>query len=224
MLKYNGKVLKYSRKSSTDIKKAFIQNLPNRREFIDMGERKVIADAIGKREPVKFLPNDIVELAQRENNRLTQKLVLFGVLSNGLKACAVIGNMDLYFDVLVPMDVTPERFIGILHSHLSEAGLYPVTKRTEVLEFFPAKLYHEYKKKYVRLYFTTLAQRRKSINHLWEQPIDYIPDKTSNVVSINVETANDDLSCLWRFYARNNGIPLCDWCVISNYKLDDDQI
>jgi DNA polymerase elongation subunit (family B) len=219
---HHGKIIKYSRSGTTEERQAALRALPNRKEFLHEGHTRFLRNSLKKGAPVYFLPNDLVEQHYKTPNgyggtSLKYKLILFGVLFNGSKAALIIEGIDLFFDVKVPDGVPKESFGSDVQNLLKANGCFPT--RYGFTSKLPFEGFQKSKSDYVRLHFNTSWQRTRSIKYLRDNPYVYSTN-TGTRMTVNLETASDDLSSHYRKVAREYKIDLCDWNQVSEYKID----
>lgn len=172
--------------------------------------------------PVFFMPSDIEETNDYSDGAPEYVIRAFGALMDGSKAEVVITGVDVFFDVPVPerppaaallsgkaaarleaLDPLAARlagFDGQLREVLAAAGAAGC--RIADVTAFPARGYHAAPKPYKRIRTATLQQRKKAI---------------AAVHAADLETASDDRSCYYRKAAREGGLPLSDWAILSKY-------
>ena len=105
-----------------------IEGLPRRTDFISDKSRTAVADYLRRRVPIPFRPADVQTTQENGEYRVQ----LFGVLVNGEKACVVLEDLPVFFDVWVPRDWVREASVPI-------EGAPPGAPRndTDVLEDLP---------------------------------------------------------------------------------------
>jgi DNA polymerase elongation subunit (family B) len=172
--------------------------------------------------PVFFMPSDIEETNDYSDGAPEYVIRAFGALMDGSKAEVVITGVDVFFDVPVPerppaaallsgkaaarleaLDPLAARLAGFdsqLREVLAAAGAAGC--RIADVTAFPARGYHAAPKPYKRVRTATLQQRKKAI---------------AAVHAADLETASDDRSCYYRKAAREGGLPLSDWAILSQY-------
>jgi DNA polymerase elongation subunit (family B) len=188
---------------------------------------EVVRNNLDSGKSVFFMPTDVEETNEYSNGYPVYTLRLFGVLMNGAKAEVTVTGIDMYFDVRVPERLPaklaretpgkqraarpapaerPERSAGdIFDAHLrrvlADANVSGV--RIESIEAFPIRGYNTEPKPYKRIHLSNLQQRKKAI---------------AAVRAADLETASDDRSSYYRKVAREYGLPLCEWAILSNYE------
>ncbi len=232
---YHGKILQYRDTFGADQKANFLKSLPRRSDFIDPIEHEKIVQIVKTKQPLLFLPNDIIDQHIKTPEGIRYRPIMTGVLRDGTKAAVVLRDQKPWFDVRVPDTADTWSFANTIKETLKQAECW--TSGVETVQMYPGKMFHEKPRDYLRISFNTLFQRKKAITAL-----RYDPAK-SNVIhfqfkrhlgvggdSLNrpdgpaLETANDDMSCYYRKIARDNKIQLAGWNQITNYEIDRSEL
>ena len=181
---------------------------------------KEIRDTLAKQGPIDFMPHDIVEQADYDKGTPIYKLHLFGPLKDGSKAHVIVDNVDVFFDVRVPVqakkesppakgketkqpkreDKHVEQFTHHLRKICEDARASPV--KIEAIKCFPIRGYYKEKQNYRRLYFNNIQNRKDAI---------------TAIRAHSYETARDDRSCYYRMVSREIGVPLAGWVILNQY-------
>jgi DNA polymerase elongation subunit (family B) len=228
---YHGKVFQYRDSFTADQKNAFLSALPKRADFLDPVLHNALIQDVRKKNPILFLPNDIIDQHVKTEKGMRYKPILVGVLRDGTKAAVVIDDISPSFDVRVPDTADIWSFTNSVKEHLKSNNVYYTS--VENVQHFPGKLFHEKPCDYLRIFFNTLFQRKKALNAL------RYDSENSNIIgfqfkkhfgsggdSLNrpdgpkIETVNDDTSCYYRKIARENKIKLAGWNQIQNYVVE----
>jgi DNA polymerase elongation subunit (family B) len=229
--RYHGRIIEFKENFSTAEKQAFLKSLPQRSDFIDPVEHAAVIEEFKANRPVLFKPNDIYEGHFKTENRLEYKPILFGVLRDGSKAAIVLTDVDVSFEIQVPLDAEVWSFTDVIRGLLAEAGVY--SKEITATKHLPGKLFHEEEIDYIKVSFYTTFQRRKALDC-----VRYKSDGTSTALtykrkskfgggtavingpnSPRIATCNDDETCYYRKIARENKIQLCGWNWIRQYRI-----
>jgi len=186
--------------------------IPSRLDFVlqsDDGrnEHLKILQQIQKNVRVLFHPWDIHESIHYErrpgesfgHTPQRYQLNLLGNLSDGSSARVIINDVPVYFGMWCPDDGDAGQWVLSVTSLLQEHGL----ERYELGEGFPLRGYRETPRKFVKLFFSNLKQRREAIN---------------TVRNRKLETFSDDRSNYFRLFARENFLPLCAWLKLARYE------
>ena len=169
-----------------------IPGLPCRADFISRIE------SIDARDDLKFMPTDVSDDIIYGGGA-QYVLKIYGTLEDGSKAEVMI-PMKPFFHVRAPPGETERDFDARLSIALEllESTKIKVTKETA----FPAFGFNEAPVAFRRITAPTSAIRKKALELLQES---------------GFETASDDRSSYYRKAAREMGLPLSSWAVISNY-------
>lgn len=171
-----------------------ILGLPNRQQFIDPNLRP--DDSI-----LYFMPNDIEEINEYKYGMPKYVLRIYGILPSGDKAEVQITDIPVYFDTLAS---NAEEIISDYFDSIQE---YDSPYRVREVQAYPCRGFNIEKKTFKRI-FTDTTKIRKAL-------IEYFNEK-------GIETASNDRSSYYRKAARENGLPLSDWAIISNYQIEVD--
>lgn len=203
----------------------WIDGVPTRDDIVAEQDTGGINEALRRHmdtgKPIFFMPNDLEETNEYTDGYPVYVLKLYGPLMNGAKAEVTVTGIDVFFDVRVPDrpptsamlskagkaklgSLEPSR-VAVFDAHLrqvlSEAGV--TAARIDSIEAYPIRGYHTEPKPYKRVFLHNLQQRKKAI---------------AAVRAAGHETASDDRSSYYRKAAREGGIPLSDWAILSNYE------
>lgn len=154
--------------------------------------------------PVFFMPNDIEETTEYVGGQPQYLLRIFGVLMDGSKASVALAGINVFFDVQVPAASARAAHFGpYLISLLADADAHPT--HTEIVEAYPERGYHITPLRFVRVYLATMHLRKKAI----------MAARSAGLI-----TKSDDRSCYYRKVARELGLPLSAWAVLSDYEYE----
>jgi DNA polymerase elongation subunit (family B) len=175
--------------------------MPFRRDIVDPKLRATINGCIKDKLPMWFNVTSIHE--GRGYNGY--KLLLFGNMPCGRKACVNITGIDIFADVQVPDSENPASFTSRLKTMFGNLQDVDVT-RFEVVELFPLMGFNPHKKKYVRIHVTSLKARETIIKDLFDKKF---------------LTANDAIgpNAYYRTVARSNGIATGSWNRFVDYTV-----
>lgn len=205
--KYTNKILYYEESNE------FLLNLPRRVDFIDKDEHKKLLNNIKNGTDIFFLINDICEMHIKENNRLVYKLCLIGILIDGSKACVILNNIKLFFDIRIPETINALEFQTYIEIVFKNNNLY--YDSFEIIKKFPFKYFQENSSNYLRVYFNTLHARNNSLKFILNNDFEH-----EKIGRTRLETASNDLSCYYRKVAREYKIKLCSWNIITDYEIN----
>lgn len=195
MVKHNlhGKYIEFKNINS-------LENIIKSREeiFLDDDEVETIYEKyVNKNKPLPVLFNDTYEsVSFRDYN-----LFVFGITPDGSKTTIKITGIKPYVEIYYEENLTvvenKRRVKKILKSNDISYEKMTITKGKDLM------YYSEEEKKYIKIYFNTVKNRKDFINYCCENLI---------------KTFNNELSCYYRLVARQYKFNLSSWNVISNYK------
>jgi DNA polymerase elongation subunit (family B) len=185
----------------------WIEGVPTRDDIVvecdTNGISKTIRHNLDDGKPVFFMPTDIEEPNEYAGGFPIYVMKLHGVLMNGAKAEVTITGVDVFFDVRTPQDGrrSESAFDAYLRRVLIDAGV--ASPKVETVSAFPINGYHVESKPYKRIHLNNLQQRKKAI---------------AAVRAVGLQTASDDRSSYYRKAAREYGLPLSEWAILSDYE------
>jgi DNA polymerase elongation subunit (family B) len=198
--------------------------LPNRHELFSMINKPAqdeTKEAIAKREPLLFMPNDIQEPNVYDYGLNVYKPYLIGILPCGTKTTIILENVPVYFDIKLPdyptlMATEPllasrknDAFIDLVKAGAVEQGIK--IRDSNVIQLLPSRGFHLTTHPYLRLFFSDLQSRMKA----YEMVKKLAPD---------AETASDDKTSFGRvsyfaMVAREYKFNTADWNQITRYSV-----
>ena len=144
-----------------------------------------------------FMPNDIIDTIGRDGKYV---MIIYGILPDGTKTELTITDIRVFFDIMVPRDKTANAFNSLLTGILMMDAPDSII---ESIEAYPLKGYNETKIPYKRIYNKNLENRKKAMDI---------------VLAAGFQTASDDNKrYYYRKVARETGLLLSDWMIISSY-------
>jgi hypothetical protein len=165
-----------------------------------LGLTAILADALSGCQEIPFMAIDNEGSSEKINGKYCYVLRLYGTLINSQKAVVTLLGIWVFFNVLVPDGKSPDdcktKIRGILSGSKME------TLKIEHIKAFPFHSYHTEKKTYLRIYMSSTGKRKTAMKAIQNN---------------NYETASDDLYSFHRKVARENGIQLSGWSILSNY-------
>ncbi len=178
-----------------------ISILPTREDFIDKKMATAIAGRLKKREPVCFMPNDVVEPPAFVKDYFIH---IYGVLLCGTKVCVKLTNIPIYVDVCIQ-----EPTVGSTGTTLEKiksiiAANDVAIKSAQVIDMMPLHAFHEKPVQYVRVFLYSITGRKKTIEHLG---------------SLNYKLATDDTSKYFNVIARTHSFKTAGWNRLQNYTV-----
>ncbi|RIB21396.1 hypothetical protein C2G38_2176725 [Gigaspora rosea] len=181
----------------------YLIGIPTHNDIVtedDKGLTAILEDALSKRQDIPFMAVDVEESTEFINGQAWYILCLYGPLINGQKAVVSITGIQVFFNILVPEDLSSDLFKTKIRAILSG-----ITKwfRVEHIKAYPFRGYYPDKKLYLRIYTTNTKQRKFAMKAIQEKK--YI-------------TASDDQSTYYRKVAHEYGIQLSGWSTLRNYK------
>jgi DNA polymerase elongation subunit (family B) len=180
-----------------------------------------VARTIEQSKSLLFMPNDIVEHRRYEGDTSYYEIHMFGPLIDGSKAHVVLTDIMPFFDVWVPdrpaaskkLSPAAQERLGQFDSarvkrfelHLQQIAMTAKANMVKIEsgEAIPCFGYNESPCPYKRLVFRNLQDRRKALDAVREN---------------GYATASDDRSSHYRKIARERGITLCNWLILSKYE------
>lgn len=199
--------------------------LPTREDFLDPTETKTVAKQIASKVPLYFLPTSLNECHEYlTRNESTFAVQLFGVLTDGSKACVTVRDIPVYFDIKVPSAVEETFAVEVIKGEIIKNNAtkqfeaevraiitsnMPPGKATPVMMFssvdmFPLHGFSMEKHPYLRVHFKNIFDRAAVIK----------------IARLNGwETASDDsgFDAYIPKVARENKFKTCGWNMLSNY-------
>ncbi|CAB4397724.1 unnamed protein product [Rhizophagus irregularis] len=148
----------------------------------------ILNNALAKRKEIPFMAVNIEESTEFKNGQAWYVLRLYSPLINGQKAVITITETQVFFDIFIPEDLSPDSFKIKIRAILSG-----VTKWFKI-EHVKVYLFHRYnpeKKSYFCIYTTNTKQRKIAMKVI--QRKKYI-------------TASDNQSTYYRKVACEYGI------------------
>ena len=180
----------------------WITGVPARADLLGPAREPVLQTA-ERGLPLHFLPVDVEDVNEFLGGYPTYVLRIFGVLPDGSKAEVVITDVPVFFDAQVPDGETPAAFEARVRRILSEAEQPVSGVSFETVQAYPDRGYRTTPATFKRIRAPNLQIRRKALEAVHEA---------------GVETKSDDRSAYYRKAAREHGLPLSDWAVLSDYE------
>lgn len=172
------------------------KQLPKRRDFLNDDDVKVQHSKISKLSELYFLGNDVKECLPFHD----YIIIISGISPCGAKIVLEITDINPYVDVKIDQELTDYECKKRIRNILIEDKI-----RFHTMDIVEGKdlFYHSFNtKRYVRIKFKNLYNRKQCINLLTDK---------------NIETYNNELSCYYRLVAREYKINLSSWNTINNY-------
>ncbi|PKK61378.1 DNA/RNA polymerase [Rhizophagus irregularis] len=197
----NGQVIRYSSKK-------YLTGIPTRDDIVaknddpeGSGLTAVLEDALSNCQEIPFMAVDIEGSSQKINGKYCYVLRLYSSLINGQKAVVTLFGIRVFFDIRVPDGESPDECEIKVRDILS--GNKVETLKIEHIKAFPFRGYHTEKKPYLRIYISGTGKRKTAMQAIQDN---------------NYETASDDMYSFYRKVARENGIQLSGWSMLSKYR------
>src|ERR1043165_1339299 len=159
----------------------------------------ILDEALSSCQKIPFMAIDSEGSTEKIKRIYRYVLRLYGRLINGQKALVTLIGIQVFFDILVPDGEIPDECEEKVSEILS--GIVKSFK-TKHIKAFPFRGYYREKKPYLRIYTNSTGERKKAIIAVQDN---------------NFETASDDLYSFHRKVARENGIQLSGWSMLSKY-------
>ncbi|CAB4377740.1 unnamed protein product [Rhizophagus irregularis] len=187
--------------------KNYLNGVPTRDDIVaenDEGLTAILEDALSKRQDIPFMAVDVEESTEFINGNACYILRLYGPLINGQKAVVSIMGIQVFFDILIPdeesTDAFEEKISGILSSAIK-------SYKIEYVKAYPFCGYHPEKKTYLCIFVSNTKQRKIAMKAIQKEK--YV-------------TASDDQFTYYRKVARECGILLSGWSMISKYVCESE--
>lgn len=206
----------------------FLNHFPTRDAFTDQELKKELNEKISRKEPIEFLPNVPNEGSYPSLYNKKQweyGIAMVGIFPDGRRSIVLIDGIHPYILIEkpkcitgtypgeIPLGASPEQ-IHYINEISKQNFLTNVTSKIPASDkpmgysWENAKPFVGWQLEqsdYLRLTFSKQSSRKKVLSVL----------KQAGFV-----TAHDDYSDYYRVVARDYGISLCNWSVISNYSID----
>jgi len=179
----------------------FNQHIRGRQQLVDPQHEKILTDISQKREIV-FLPNSVISKSERVTGQYAFRFYVFGVMPDGSKACVILNNIDIYFDVLAKTPI--DEAIQSLKQKLIKTprpNNKPPIKFTGLTKEvgYRAMEFTEHPMDWIRIHFSSIWDRSEALKF---------------VHSLGYETAIDDEGdkyTYFRIVARTYKFNTCNW-------------
>lgn len=213
---YHGKRIMFPGTADEAKLAEFMKSMPKRTDFLAKKDLKFLETCVNSDKNLLFLPNDLIEQHYTEGKKMVYKILLMGVLQGGAKAAVVLNNIEVFFDIRVPVDADPQKFEQGVRRTFKEDDIF--CSKIEHIERLPFKYFHKNPVPYIRVYFPTLHSRKKAITRVGNE-FSYINNDGNQSTRKSLETANDDATCYYRKAAREYKFKLAGWNLIRKYSL-----
>jgi len=181
----------------------YLTGLPTRDNIVaenDEGLSAILNNALAKREEIPFMAVDFEGSSEKIGEKNHYVLRLYGSLINGQKAVVTLTGIQIFFDIFVPDNESVDDFkIKIDEILCNTINIYKIKH----IKAFPLRGYHTEKKLYLRIFTLGTGDRKKALQA--------IQDK-------NFETVSDDMFSFHCKIARENGIAISGWSMMSKYR------
>jgi len=189
--------------------------IPKRSDFVDPFINKLIGSVLrhnannpNNRKPIIFMPNTVHSIEQKYNNAYSYILRIFGVLPCGSKACVILRNFNIYFDIMVPTGINAEEFKGIIKNNFIEnSARY---NKIEDIKLFKFHGFQTNKRPYIRIYFNTTYDRKIALDLIKKLPEKY--ETTADDSGVHVSK-----NYYYLKLARENKFSTANWNIFYNY-------
>ena len=184
---------------------------PTRADFVD-------AAGAGP-STVYFMPVDVEDSNEYAGGLPTYVLRIYGALADGSKAEVTVTGIRVFFDVQVPDGVAPAAVEARLRGLIAAAGAAAALS-FETVRAFPDRGYRREPAAFIRVVTANLQQRRAAFEAVRGASVGAGAgaDETRLGETRLLETKSDDRSAYYRKAARELGLPLSDWAVLSLYE------
>jgi DNA polymerase elongation subunit (family B) len=213
----------------TEIGPDEVHLLPTRQEFLDPALSRAIGEQVANGQPLLFLPNVTMDRDEwlpnaapasahacmdkgSAYNARTRKssIFVFGVLPCGSRACVILRDLPIEFEVRVPPDAHPTRFSEQLRSELLQQKCS--FKGHSISQHYPFIGFSRERVPYVKFTFDSFTDRNGIIEAV----------KKISARGPTLETASDDSGrsdYYFRKLAREFRFNTCDWNRLSGYEV-----
>ncbi|GES76982.1 DNA polymerase family B-domain-containing protein [Rhizophagus clarus] len=180
----------------------YLNGIPTRDDIVaenDGGLTAILNNALSNYQEIPFMAVDFGGSSEKIGEKNRYILCLYGSLINGQKAVVTLIGIWVFFDIRVPEKESVDDFkIKIDEILCSTINAYKI----EPIEAFPFRGYHTEKKLYLRVFTHGTEDRKKALQAIQDN---------------DFETASDDIFSFHRKIARENGIAISGWSMMSKY-------
>src|SRR2546421_4733034 len=181
----------------------YLTGLPTRDNIVaenDEGLSAILNNALAKREEIPFMAVDFEGSSEKIGEKNHYILRLYGSLINGQKAVVTLTGIQIFFDIFVPDNESVDDFKTKIDEILCNTiNIYKI----EHIKAFPFRGYNIEKRSYLRIFTLGSGDRKKALQAIQDN---------------NFETASDDMFSFHHKIARENGIVISGWSMISKYR------
>jgi DNA polymerase elongation subunit (family B) len=191
--------------------------LPRRDDFLDPKLRAAFNVQVRTGKPILFMPTSVVEKNDWVDGIMKYRVYLFGVLPCGSKTCVILDGIEVYIDIMVPLDTTAREYDDVLRGQLTSRNI-AFTMLGDIKKFRLHGFQKE-KRPYKRVYFNNLQDRKRAL--------EFIKVTNRNLKASGrpkMETASDDLGRDNYYYpkvAREFRFATADWNRLETYEVLD---
>ena len=153
---------------------------------------------------ILFMPNCVKVIHEKNTDEKYSsfKVMMFGVLLNGVKTAVVLEGFKPYFTIRKPIDIDEKKFREKIERIVSEHGIRNWSM--EIIYGKSFQCYEEHKSMYIKLVFTSAWDRGKILKYI--------------NTTLHMDTTDDDPNHLERVLCRDSNFSMTSWCVINSYK------
>ncbi|GBC01663.1 hypothetical protein RclHR1_42860001 [Rhizophagus clarus] len=178
----------------------YLNGIPTQDDIVaenDGGLTAILDNALSNYQEIPFMAVDFGGSSEKIGEKNRYVLRLYGSLINGQKAVVTLIGIRVFFDIRVPEKESVDDFkIKIDKILCSTINAYKI----EPIEAFPFRSYHTEKKLYLRVFTYGTGDRKKALQAIQDN---------------DFETASDDIFSFHRKIARENGIAISGWSMLS---------
>ena len=190
----------------------WINGIPSRSDIVTECSNKAtdaMLMSLQGGQPIHFLPVDVDDVNEYNKGGPSYVLRMYGILIDGSKAEVILTNVPVFFDVQVPDGAVPVEIEQHLRSLLMTIG----AATFETVKAFPDRGYRpaDQPATFKRVYLPNLQMRRAALEAVHAAA----EDPKSGLYK--VATKSDDRSSYYRKAAREGGLPLSDWAIMTDY-------
>ncbi|RGB22354.1 hypothetical protein C1646_776219 [Rhizophagus diaphanus] len=193
--KIEAQVIRYSSEN-------YLNGIPTQDDIVaknDEGLTAILDNALSNYQKIPFMAVDFGGSSEKIGVKNRYILHLYSSLINGQKAVVTLIGIWVFFDIHISEEESVDDFkIKIDEILCSTINAYKI----EPIEALPFRDYHTEKKLYLRVFTHDTGDRKKALQAIQDN---------------GFKTASDDISSFHRKVARESGIAISGWSMMSKY-------
>ncbi len=195
----------------TVIKFSQLDLVPSRADFLNPQLTAAVSAAVNCNKPILFMPNDVQERSEYLSDEYGESYsvyrpYIFGILPDGSKTCIILEDIEVYFMVKIPDNVTPDDFITFARTLLQREECSYNT--IDVAQYYPFHGFTITKVNWIKITFNNIWDRKRAMSAVIKGAAKYKP-----------VLAYDDDSSYFNMVARTSKFSTADWNRIEQYYL-----